>query len=396
MGFTAVNAAKPKHDIVASPVPAPPAHEILQPEPILEPAVTETNNASPTAREEVGDSPTTSVHHNTEVTPISTSSQVAQILPKRKPGRPPKHKKKDLSFPSALVSSADVLPEQKASNRSEGLENFRLHTGNSPPGQNGSTTSVSVTPKNHSTTETTSRPEIQNSTDQSAQNPSTPNAQDSKSVADSPGGNNSPNATDDGTPVKVRKPPGPKPGWKKLLLSASNSGTVTPKKTRGRPRGRFVAESRRASKTNQESSSTPPRSTRDSNHSTPIGTPHKKEPGSSTKGKKNADASTTATGLGHFAAPFLHPQYKGRANPSFDMHTVTQRTDYTEPESRIHINGTQEVPTLRPTAKEFEDPASYVANVQHLGKIYGMLKIIPPSTWNPQFSLDTDVSIAGK
>lgn len=48
------------------------------------------------------------------------------------------------------------------------------------------------------------------------------------------------------------------------------------------------------------------------------------------------------------------------------------------------------IPTLRPSAKEFANPIDYLSesNVQRLGHTYGMVKIIPPEGFHPQFSID--------
>lgn len=91
---------------------------------------------------------------------------------------------------------------------------------------------------------------------------------------------------------------------------------------------------------------------------------------------------------------FSYPQVKSEPNFLQGFKSVLQKGDYKEPEPRVHAFGITEVPTLRPTPKEFKDPASYIAKIQHIGKKYGMVKVIPPSSWDPPFSLDTDVSSA--
>lgn len=50
-----------------------------------------------------------------------------------------------------------------------------------------------------------------------------------------------------------------------------------------------------------------------------------------------------------------------------------------------------EAPTLYPSTEEFKDPHQYLSSLTDLGQHYGILKIIPPSTWKPEFSLDTMV-----
>jgi histone demethylase JARID1 len=54
--------------------------------------------------------------------------------------------------------------------------------------------------------------------------------------------------------------------------------------------------------------------------------------------------------------------------------------------------GLLEAPTYRPTAEEFKDPMEYMRKIAPEGRKYGIVKIIPPDTWNPNFAVDTEVS----
>lgn len=49
-------------------------------------------------------------------------------------------------------------------------------------------------------------------------------------------------------------------------------------------------------------------------------------------------------------------------------------------------------PILRPTEKEFEDPVAYLSrpDVAKLGDDFGIVKVVPPQTWKPEFSLSND------
>ncbi|CAG8562025.1 1934_t:CDS:2 [Dentiscutata erythropus] len=47
--------------------------------------------------------------------------------------------------------------------------------------------------------------------------------------------------------------------------------------------------------------------------------------------------------------------------------------------------------TFYPTWTEFQDPYEYIASITKEGSRYGIIKIIPPEGWNPNFSLETTV-----
>jgi histone demethylase JARID1 len=53
--------------------------------------------------------------------------------------------------------------------------------------------------------------------------------------------------------------------------------------------------------------------------------------------------------------------------------------------------GLQEAPTYRPTADEFKDPLQYIAKIGPEASKFGIAKIIPPDSWNPDFAIDTEV-----
>ena len=50
-------------------------------------------------------------------------------------------------------------------------------------------------------------------------------------------------------------------------------------------------------------------------------------------------------------------------------------------------------PTFRPTEDEFKDPYQYIQKIALKGKKYGIVKIIPPEGWNPDFAIDTEACI---
>lgn len=78
------------------------------------------------------------------------------------------------------------------------------------------------------------------------------------------------------------------------------------------------------------------------------------------------------------------------------MSTVERRGKPTQAEERSQqqnrLFGIPEAPTFKPTEEEFRDPMEYIRKVAADGAKYGIVKIIPPDTWNPPFAINTEVS----
>lgn len=53
-------------------------------------------------------------------------------------------------------------------------------------------------------------------------------------------------------------------------------------------------------------------------------------------------------------------------------------------------HGLQEAPTFRPTEDEFKNPMEYIKKIAPEGRKYGIVKVIPPDGWNPDFAIDTE------
>jgi histone demethylase JARID1 len=80
--------------------------------------------------------------------------------------------------------------------------------------------------------------------------------------------------------------------------------------------------------------------------------------------------------------------------PSIPTHHSTPRD--IPPRTRPRLYELEEAPTFYPTREEFADPLRYIQYVGDPkggnGKAYGIVKIVPPKGWNPEFVLNQDVS----
>jgi histone demethylase JARID1 len=110
----------------------------------------------------------------------------------------------------------------------------------------------------------------------------------------------------------------------------------------------------------------------------------------------SARGKPTVNGNGYHPVPAPVHLSAMRSAP-LDISSVERRGQPTasrEAAKKIRPFGLQEAPTFRPTAEEFKDPFEYMKKIAPEASIYGICKIIPPDSWNPDFAIDTEVRSA--
>jgi len=85
----------------------------------------------------------------------------------------------------------------------------------------------------------------------------------------------------------------------------------------------------------------------------------------------------------HKSAPLNLSSVERRGQPTACKEPVKKR-------NRPH--GLQEAPTYYPTEEEWKEPFEYIKKIAPEARQFGLAKIIPPESWNPDFAIDTEVS----
>ena len=107
----------------------------------------------------------------------------------------------------------------------------------------------------------------------------------------------------------------------------------------------------------------------------------------------SAKMSTPATSSGAQVHDKNIP-LSARKGQRLDLATVERRGPGAQnrPSTRSErLFGLTEAPTFRPTLDEFKDPMAFIDSIREEGQRYGIVKIIPPDSWEPPFAVDTEV-----
>lgn len=81
-----------------------------------------------------------------------------------------------------------------------------------------------------------------------------------------------------------------------------------------------------------------------------------------------------------------------------DLSSVERRDQPTAPKEPVkkkcRPHDLPEAPTYCPTEAEWKDPMEYIKKISPEASKYGICKIVPPESWNPDFAIDTEVRIS--
>lgn len=62
-------------------------------------------------------------------------------------------------------------------------------------------------------------------------------------------------------------------------------------------------------------------------------------------------------------------------------------------EQKERLFGIPNAPSFHPTEEEFRDPMEYMRKITPEGSKYGIIKIVPPDSWQPTFAINTEVCV---
>lgn len=78
-----------------------------------------------------------------------------------------------------------------------------------------------------------------------------------------------------------------------------------------------------------------------------------------------------------------------------DLRTVERKGQRPDTPRTNRMFNLPNAPIYRPTEEEFRDPMEYMRKIAPEGSKYGIVKVVPPSTWNPSFAINTEVCDSG-
>lgn len=112
------------------------------------------------------------------------------------------------------------------------------------------------------------------------------------------------------------------------------------------------------------------------------------------KSRMGGGATPAANGVQQPNGAGSIPLSARKAAP-LDLATVERRghgAPNNQPPKQKRLFGLREAPTYRPTPDQFKDPVKYIQSIRDEAQKYGIVKIVPPDSWNPPFAIDTEVS----
>ena len=113
-------------------------------------------------------------------------------------------------------------------------------------------------------------------------------------------------------------------------------------------------------------------------------------PNDATAQSKESLSTTPAARSGY--AP--HIPLSARRDEPLDFSNISTKSQLKvarRDATKIRPYGLQEAPTFRPTEEDFQNPMQYIQKIRSEGSRYGIIKIVPPASWDPPFAIDTKV-----
>jgi histone demethylase JARID1 len=114
-------------------------------------------------------------------------------------------------------------------------------------------------------------------------------------------------------------------------------------------------------------------------------------PGSTISGKMAKKTQVNSNGYHPHAA---HTPLSAMKSAALDLLSVERRDQASGkslPKKKTRPHGLEDAPTYHPTDEEWRDPMEYMRKISKEARVYGICKIVPPESWNPDFAIDTEV-----